>query len=469
ALGEGEDVVRLMSIHKSKGLEFPVVFVAGLGSKFARQDLSGDLLLERGLGFGPVLVDPEVRVKYPTLAYHAVRESTRLASLAEELRVLYVALTRPRERLVLVGSAASLRGRCQRWARAAAVAGWALPESLLLSADAYLDWVGPAVLRHAGGGSLRTLAGLSLDSVSGLDAEVLGDRSRWQVTIWDPEAQQRLLEVPDAGGEREELDWARIGAAEPLDRPLDEALGEALRARFAWRYPYEPVVRRFGKLSVTELKGHFDPDADAPGEPLVGSGEDERAQPAGSSLSSRPRFLQEERKGLSPTERGTVMHLVLQHLDLTRPLDAADVAAQVDGLVRRELLTAQQAAAVDTEAIASFFASPLGLRIRQRPDRVRRELSFTLAVPASEVYPDLPAAVACDDVVIVQGMIDLLLEEEDGYVLVDYKTDRREPEQAALRYGTQIRVYRRAVEEILGRPVKEAYLHFLASHRSLSV
>lgn len=469
ALGEGEDVVRLMSIHKSKGLEFPVVFVAGLGSKFARQDLSGDLLLERGLGFGPMLVDPELRIKYPTLAHHAVREATRLASLAEELRVLYVALTRARERLVLVGSEKRLRRRCERWARAAAVAGWALPESLLLSADAYIDWVGPAVLRHADGEPLRRLAGLSLDRASGLDAEVAGDRSHWVVTIWDPEAQQRLLDRQGAGEPQEALDWARIGAAEPLDRPLDDALGEALHARFSWRYPYEQVVRRFGKLSVTELKGHFDPDEEAPGEPLQELADDERQQPSAGSLSSRPRFLQAERKGLSPTERGTVMHLVLQHLDLRRPLDLADVRDQLAGMERSELLTPQQAAAVDAEAIAHFFASPLGLRVRQHPDRVRRELSFTLAVPATEIYSDLPATVASDDVVIVQGMIDLLLDEEDGYVLVDYKTDRREPEQAALRYGTQIRLYRRAVEEILGRPVKEAYLHFLASRRSLSV
>ena len=467
ALGEAEDVVRVMTIHKSKGLEFPVVFVAGLGRKLDERDLSGDLLLERGLGFGPMLVDPESRVKYPTIAHHAVREATRLASLAEELRVLYVALTRARERLVLVGSVAKLRAACQQWSRAAAVAGWPLPESLLLSARTYLDWIGPAVIRHAAGAPLRRLAGPALDAAAGLDAAVAGDPSRWQVTVWDPKAQEQLVDLAGVPGAREQLDWARIAAAEPLDRPLDPALGDALRARFAWRYPYEPVVRRFGKLSVTELKGHFDPDAEAPGERLVVGEED--GEPIGSGLSSRPRFLQEERKGLSPTERGTAAHLVLQHLDLTRPLDAAGVGAQLSELVAGKLLTPQQAAAVDAEAIAAFFASPLGRRIRERPDRVRREVSFTLAVPAAEVYPDLSAAVASSDVVIVQGMIDLLLEEDDGFVLVDYKTDRREPEQAALRYGTQIRLYRRAVEEILGRPVKEAYLHFLASHRSLLV
>lgn len=497
ALGEGEDVVRIMSIHKSKGLEFPVVFVAGLGSKFSDQDLKGDLLLDRRLGFGPQLVDPETRVKYPTVAYHAVRETTRLANLAEELRVLYVALTRARERLVLVGSVDKLRARCARWSRGAGAPGWALPESLLLSAENYLDWIGPAVLRHRDGEPLRELAAdAARAGESGLNPSVAGDPSRWAVTRWDQASLQRLL-AETAGDEAPPaLDWARVGAAQPLDRPLDEPLGDLLRARFGWRYPFEPVVRRFGKLSVTELKGYFDPDAESPAEQVVPS-ETALPSPAGSphapaeaaqtaasaeprgaraaaaeaassAFAGRPRFLQ-ERRTLSPTERGTVMHVVLQHLDLTRPLDPTGVGQQLADMVARELLTPQQAAVVDVEAIADFFASPLGRRILEARDRVRREVAFTLAVPAGEVYSDLPPEVAAGDVVIVQGMIDLLLEEDDGFVLVDYKTDRREPEQAALRYGTQIRLYRRAVEEILGRPVKEAYLHFLASRRSVPV
>lgn len=464
ALGEGEDVVRIMSIHKSKGLEFPVVFVAGLGSRFSEQDLSGDLLLHRDLGFGPQLVDPELRLKYPTLAYHAVREATRLANLAEELRVLYVALTRARERLILVGSVTSLRKACAGWARALAAPGWALPESLLLSARCYLDWIGPAVMRHADGAPLRKLAEeAGLAGEGGLNPAVAGDPSRWAVTIWTPVSLGELLQAGEQAAPPA-LDWARVGAAEPMDVPADEALSARLRERFGWRYPFEPVVRRFGKLSVTELTGYFDPDDEAPAEALVAP---EGA--ASSTFASRPRFLLEDRRALSPTERGTAMHVVLQHLDLGRPLDPAGVGIQLAEMVERELLTPQQAAAVDVEAIADFFASPLGARIVQARDRVQRELAFTLAVPAAEVYGDLPPEVAAGDVVIVQGMIDLLLAEEDGYVLVDYKTDRRDPEQAAQRYVTQVRLYRRAVEEILGRPVKEAYLHFLASRRSIAM
>ncbi|HEY8346500.1 MAG TPA: helicase-exonuclease AddAB subunit AddA, partial [Symbiobacteriaceae bacterium] len=458
ALGEAEDVVRIMSIHKSKGLEFPVVFVTSLGSEFTQQDLSGDLLLDRRLGFGPMLVDPERRIKYPTLAYHAVRESSRLASLAEEMRILYVALTRARERLILVGSDRDLTARCRRWSAATSCEGWPLPDWLLLTAESYLDWIGPALMRHAGGAPLRERAGVGEPA----DSQVAADRSRWQIFLWDTAAQQALLSPPAAAEGDEPPDWVRIGQAEPLDRPYDGTLGEALMQRFRWRYPYEPVVRRFGKLSVTELKGHFDPDsADLPPERLP------RRRKA--ELERFPRFLQEGRTSLTPTERGTVVHLVLQHLDLTRPLDEADVAAQVASLVDRQMLTPEQAAAVNAASIARFFASPLGQRIRRQPDKVRREFSFTLAIPAGEVYTDLPPEIAEGERVIVQGMIDLLLEEADGFVLVDYKTDRRDPEEAARRYAIQVALYRRAVEEILGRPVKEAYLHFLAADRSVPV
>ncbi|MFZ5825387.1 MAG: UvrD-helicase domain-containing protein [Bacillota bacterium] len=456
ALGEGEDVVRLMSIHKSKGLEFPVVFVASMGSQFARMDLTGDLLLEKGIGFGPLLVDPVQRMKFPTLAFHAVREATRLAALAEELRVLYVALTRARERLILVGSARDLTARCERWGAAAACEGWPLPETILLAADSYLDWVGPALMRHEAGEPLREAAGLKGTA----DPEVAADRSQWQVYRWDTIAQQALLDLAAASPEDEPLDWSRIGAAEPLDRPVDLQLGAALRERFDWRYKYADLIHKFGKLSVTELKGHFDPEKeDLPPEKIP-------RQRMG-NLDRFPRFLQETRKALTPTERGTLAHLVLQHLDLTRPLNEADVTAQVADLVARQVLTAEQAEAVEAGPIARFFASDLGQRIRREPGRVQRELSFTLAIPAGEVYADLAPEIAAGESVIVQGMIDLLLEEEDGYVLVDYKTDRREPEEAAKRYGIQISLYRRAVEEILGRPVAEAYLHFLASDRSI--
>ncbi len=458
ALGEGEDVVRILSIHRSKGLEFPVVFVADLGKSFGRQDQQGDLLLQRRLGLGPRRLDPEQRAKWPTLAFHAVRQAIRLEALAEEMRILYVALTRARERLILVGSCRDLEARCRSWGAAAAHRGWPLPEATLAAAESYLDWLGPALARHAAAAPLQAAAGVGEPA----DPQVAADPSRWELYLWDAAAQLGLPAAEAAATAEEQPDWERIGALAPLDRPIASDVPDQLARIFAWRYPFAPVVHRFAKLSVTELKGHFDPNAE---QPLPNSA---KPQTVG-QIDRRPRFLQTTRRTLTPAEFGTLMHLVLQHLDLARPLDPAGVANQVGELVQRELLLPGQAEAVDTAAIAAFFASPLGQRICARPEQVRREVSFTLGLPAAEVYPDLPPEVAAGETIVVQGMIDLLLEEADAFLLVDYKTDRREPEQAATAYREQVTLYRRAVQEILGKPVREAYLHFLTSNQSVAV
>lgn len=457
ALGEGEDVVRVMSIHKSKGLEFPVVFVADMGKKLGNQDQQGDLLLQRRVGFGPLLIDPELRVKYPTLAFHAAREAIRLEALAEEMRVLYVALTRARERLILVGSCRDLPAQCERWGLSAegTAPHGPLPDPAIANAGSYMDWIGPAVYRHAAGEPLWTLAGAP-------QPELIPDPSQWEVRIWDVPALRTLIQTPVETATTEQPDWERILALQPLDRPQMSDAAAELERRFNWRYPHAALAGKFAKLTVTELKGHFDPDAP---EPPPG----EIPHRAVGRLERRPKFLQEGRKTLTPSELGTLTHLVLQHLDLSGSLDLAGVTAQVAALVARDLIAPAQAEALDLGAIAAFFASPLGESIRRAEGRVRREVSFTLGIPAAEVYPDLDPALAEGETVVVQGMIDLLLETDEGYILVDYKTDKRDPQEAVLQYRGQVALYRRAVERILGRPVVRAYLHFLSAAESVEV
>ncbi|MGE5675932.1 MAG: helicase-exonuclease AddAB subunit AddA [Mycobacterium leprae] len=475
ALGEGEDVVRVMSIHKSKGLEFPVVFVADMGKSFGRQDQQGDLLLQRHLGFGPQLIDPEQRTKYPTLAWHAVREAIRLEALAEEMRVLYVALTRARERLILVGSVRGLPEAIGRWSMTAASQGWALPDSLLATASTYLDWIGPALARHQDGAVLRPEV-----TAPGPETAVAADASRWTIHLWDAEAQQSLVQ-PDQTDAAVTVDWAQVFALQPLAITCRTDTPQELERRFSWQYPFVGGVRRFAKLSVTELKGHFQPEGEdaLPGAAIPAVAEEAPAgtvvsgrKPAarmGGRLERRPQFLQETRKSMSSTEFGTLMHLVLQHLDLTQPLDVVNVDVQVAQLTERQLITPQQAEVVDRQAIAAFFGTPVGQLMRSNPDGVRREVSFTLGLPAAEVYTDLEPATTAGEIVVVQGMIDALVESGDGFILVDYKTDKRDPEEAAKAYHGQVQIYRRAVEEILNKPVREVFLHFLVGNQSVRV
>jgi len=177
---------------------------------------------------------------------------------------------------------------------------------------------------------------------------------------------------------------------------------------------------------------------------------------------NQPRFIQ-EKQGLSPAERGSAVHLVMQNLNLQGPLDEESIAAQINCFAAKEMLTQEQAQAVEPAAIAGFFASPLGQRILQAP-RVYRELPFSMAVPAGQVYADL--GLDSPEQVMVQGVIDCLVEEEDGFVLIDYKTDwlggPGRIVELTKRYQWQLWFYAQAAEKIFKRPVKELYLYFLA-------
>ena len=515
AVGENEDVVRVMTIHQSKGLEFPVVVVADLGAQF-RFD-QGQALIDRDLGLGLKVADPALRIRYPSLAYEAVRVQGRLATLAEELRVLYVALTRARERLILVGSVRDLPGAAAAWLAEAGDGQGPLPAAVLEGARSFLDWLGPALITHPDGEPLRRLAqglppvaaaagessaragagagggddgepapGPQGDAGGGSrpggdrpgEEEDAAPRSRW---AWYLDgAGGTGAPAAEAAGEGEPL-WSHLLRGEPLaEGEVDPAAVAVLRSRLRWRYPYAALADRFAKRSVSELKDRPDPEREAyplPAELRQGLRRPRfrgtAPAPAGAGRSSPGT---EPLVSLSGAERGTATHRVLQHLDLEGELDGPSIRRQVEALVARELLTPAEAAAVDVEALARFFAGPLGRRLRRGRHRLHREWMFTLGLPASEVYPDLaeavPAEVASREIVVVQGVIDCFVEEDDGLLLLDFKTDdpRGRPlAELAARYQGQVRLYRRALEEILGRPVREAYLYFLAAGEAVPV
>lgn len=437
ALSEKENVVRIMSVHKSKGLEFPVVFVAGLGNKFNFRDLNRDVLFHKDLGLGPQLVDTGARVTFPTIAKLALKQKLKMETLAEEMRILYVALTRAREKLILVGSARNLKNCARRWCGPVSTEGWNLPEGFLAGAATALDWLAPALARHRDGNEIRTL-GASEDSPP---VEVAADSSRWRIFV-----ETGLARTGTALDSRPES-LSRVSRMEPLEE--EGPLAGVIKDRLDWSYPYTGVVGRASKASVTELKRRFDP---------LTAEEDESLRDIRPAVGGRPLFLQEVH-GLTAAEVGSALHLVMQSLDLKSSLDPGDIKRQIEGMVERELLTIEQADSVPVERIASFFAGPLGRRVLAGRG-VMRELPFTLAVPAEEVYPELLNG--SGETVLVQGVVDCLVDEGDGYLLLDYKTDRLardQLEKALARYRGQMNLYARAVEKIMGRKVKEKYLY----------
>ncbi len=434
ALGENENVVRVMSIHKSKGLEFPVVFVADIGKEINLRDTRELVLCHRDWGIGPYVTLPEQGYRYPTLARWAIAQQLRRETKAEELRILYVALTRARERLILVGSARNLAGQCVTWAETAASGGRTLPEAHTAAAKTYLDWIVPALIRHPDGAPLREAAGLSgINSPEGLEADT--DGSCWQITLdFAPETGQEQAEAEVESALWQQLrQWQPVAAGEDIDE---------IRRVLNWQYPYSAAVGQPAKLTVTEIKRRM-AELEAPGTPLYTQ-----------ATFSRPRFSGEQK--LSGAQRGTLTHLVMQRIQPRFGLTAADIARQVEWMTEQEFLLPEEAAAVDIEAIAAFFASELGKRMQQAA-WVKKELPFSLMLPAERFAP---AVHGSDDSVFVQGTLDCLFAEPDGLVLLDYKTDyTTDAVQLAERYAIQLSLYAEAVTAILGQPVKAKYIY----------
>lgn len=444
ALGENEDVVRIMSIHKSKGLEFPVVFVAGLGKKFNFTDLNRELLLHKELGLGPNVVDPQSRLSYPSLPKLAISHRLRWEMLAEELRILYVAMTRAREKLFLVGALRDLEKAVGRWCRQGAEEKEAsLSAASLASAQCCLDWLVPALSRHRSGGkTLRERAGSE-----GLTWE---DPSSWEVVFWE---KQELQEATKAAPSQQEV-WQKVRDLEPVEveGPVPD-----VSPRLSWVYPHRVLTRIAAKLAVTEVKGRFDPERESslpPSSPPL-------------AVVERPKFMQ-QKASLTGAERGSALHLFMQHLDLQRQHTREELEGLLDRLEAQEILTPQQREVIKLEQVLEFLESPLGRRLRQARV-IYKELPFSLMLPAQEVYPELEET---EEQVLVQGVIDCLAEEDQGLVILDYKTDWVTEEQVdkiVATYRGQLNLYARAVEKILRRPVREKYLFLLSLGRAVEV
>ncbi|TXK84098.1 helicase-exonuclease AddAB subunit AddA [Paenibacillus sp. N3.4] len=460
ALGEQEDVVRIMSIHKSKGLEFPIVFVAGMAKMFNQRDLNDAFLLHKELGFGPRFVDTALRVSYPTLPSLAIKRRMKLELLAEEMRVLYVALTRAREKLYLLGTVKSLDKLLRVWGRQLARSEWYLPDFELAKARSYLDWVGPALLRHPNAALWRERLGLS-ESSSGV--RLLEDKSEWKLTVLTPESLQKeaAAELANTLPDANRLEATRNLAAVPTSDKWKEWLAD----RLAWTYAYPEAPKLFAKTTVSELKRLSELNR------LQDELEYPSAEAAASSRGSvwrRPRFMEE--KKLTAAERGTVVHAVMQNLALDCMPTEASIQATLEQMLSKQTLTNEQRDVVDIPVILQFFQTEIGKRM-VGASRVQREVPFSYGLPADEVYAGDNHSTT-GETVLIQGIIDCLFEDELGLVLVDYKTDAVKgsgESELQVRYEKQISLYTRAVEHSWKRPVTSKYLYFFDGAKLLEM
>jgi len=463
ALGEHEDVVRVMSVHKAKGLEFQVVFVMDLGKQFNMDDLRQDVLFHRDLGIGGMHCDLEHRVKYPTALHQAISLRLREEDLAEEMRVLYVALTRAKEKLVMVGSARELSKRLDRWTRTD-------PGSAITC----LDWVCPALLGSE-------------------DAPV-------QVRFWGtPDGEAIPLPSPRVAGEKD-LAWRDVKDLVPpaLSRP---EVYEEVRRRLEWQYPNAALTTTFGKMSVGELRRRLEGEEEEA--QRFGTEPEERfavragiaagASTAAFAAAAGPVGTVEVRRSASGTVRGIAVHTLLAKMRLDRLETLEGIREEADRLQKLGFIEPPGVGEEDIRRVSEFFATPLGQTLRSASQKVRREVPFTMKVPAalfeeaggtgtsdtSVGSSSVSSSSAADsgktglasatDFVVVQGVIDLLIDEGDGLIVLDYKTDDVPESGLDARFASylpQISLYALAAARILRRPVKRASIVFLHHNRT---
>lgn len=486
--GEEGNGVRIMTIHKSKGLEFPVVFLAGMSKPFNRQDLYSPFLMHKELGFGPRFVERDTRVSYPTLPFLAINRRSKLELLAEEMRVLYVGLTRPRDKMILVGTVRDLPRKIAGWSAVQSREELLLPDHLLARGRCYLDWVGPALIRHPGATILRKLAG----SEGTVSTVLHTDVSNWSISVLDAaELSTGAFLAKEGSGKDEERQQVLHALKKGVTVPSGgtEAGSEVAR-KLNWRYPYAAASGIPAKTSVTELKALLSMQ-EQPCFDLLEEGELAAQRIGGRSITNadslhlrRPKFM--EKRSLTSAERGTAYHTVMQHIPLEGPVDRAIVEATLARLERVAIVTAEQAEAVVPEQVEGFYSSELGQRLLASTWK-RRELPFSYMVPASEAYQGLsfldeavsriapaPENDAEVEAVLIQGVIDCLFREGDRLILLDYKTDTILEHPGALdelkdKYRFQLELYGKALNDILGEPVSELWLYFFDGGHAVSL
>ena len=418
-----QDGVTLTTIHKSKGLEYPVVFLCDLARQINSDELKASVLLDGDLGIGAKITDPDRRIRYPGLAHQALAVKKRRQLIAEEMRILYVAMTRPKDYLFMTYSAEKLSSVLDGMLTGVGcpAAPWAVDHVRSMG-----DWVLLSALSRIEAGELFQLCGRP-------QCQLTVSEHPWHIAVETVEAQPEAHYTP----------LAAQNPQKAVSVPAPEQLVRAM----TWQYPHPAAQHTPSKVTATELKGRAK-DQEA---------QEDAAAPRKMPMLSRPEFILEH-KGLSPTEQGTATHQFLQYANFSALTTMDGVISELDRMVDEEFLTELQAAAVHPEEIIGLFTGPLGQRMLSAKELLR-EFKFSLLTDADAIYAGLEG-----EQVLLQGVVDAAILEPDGITVIDFKTDRVSPEQTALRaeqYRVQLSTYRDALSRIFGKPVKQTVLYFL--------
>lgn len=435
---EQSNQVTIMSIHGSKGLEFPVVIVAGLNKLFNKRDLRQAVLLHQDYGFGTDTVDVGKHIKVASPIKEVLKSKMDQELKSEELRVLYVALTRAREKLILLGSIKGVEEQINKWCQILSIKACHLGDLRVKEAKSYLDWIMMALMRHSETIDIYKNTGYDFESI--LELQDI-----------EPAIKIHIKNNEDYELGQGPVKATKLGEVEESSITLDE-----LNQHMSWSYAHKELTKLHVSQSVSELKR-------LENEGAVYIGPQDGVKP-----SYRPVFITGE-QALTGAEKGTIYHKIMYHVDFTKEMTVSYVADLVNRLIEKRVITSKEAESIYTKGIYEFTQLPLGQRIREAAakDLLYKEKPFVMGIPLSEVTKD-----DTKDYIMIQGVIDLYFEEDDGIVLVDYKTDymKEKPlSELVNRYRSQMRYYKRALEQSTGKPVKEVYLYAVGLREAVEV
>ena len=444
---ENDNAVRIMSIHKSKGLEFPIVIVAGMGKTFNNQDGKGTLVLHPDMGLGPDYIDDRYRTKSPTLMKKVMQKLVVLENLAEELRVLYVALTRAKEKLIMIGYVKSLKKRLAEWGEANTERKATLSYSRLTSATSYMDWIIPSCRTHH---SFVEMLDEFMEEV-----KCVSDSSQNEIPLavrcMDVMelVQEEMVETVRKELQKDELlHWDH-------EKVYDEDTKYQLQQLLEYEYPYQFDANIHSKVTVTELKRMAQFTEEDEMVPLV-------EEPKEITIEMDPlipKFISNESEhSMKATDRGTLYHRILQHMDFYESQTEGDVLLQLELLVARGLVKQEELDVIEVPKIVTFTSSDLARRMSVAKEEgvLYREQPFVMGQPANQVNERFQS----DEMVLVQGIIDVFWEEDESIILMDYKTDyAKSPKQLVEKYKIQLDYYKKALETMTHKKVKEVYIY----------
>lgn len=405
-IGENENVVRIMSIHKSKGLEFPIVFLANSSKGFNMMDLRENIMLDQDIGIGPKYIDYIKKIEFNTMAKEAIKIKTRKEIISEEMRVLYVALTRAKEKLIITGTSNDLEKELKEKQQVAQMCNKGkIDEFITQKYISYLSWIELVYLKNK---------------------EEMQDY--FEVFKY---TKKELLEQEEE--KQETIDYIK-NLKEKLEE--NKTLDEIIKKKLTWKYPNEELSKIESKMSVTGIKN-------------------KNASTEEISL-ERPKFLNETEK-VSNAKKGTLVHLCMQKLDSKQEYNIEKINDLIEKLVANKIITELEAENINKNKVLNFTKSTIWKELKEAKE-IQKEKPFYINVPISEIYEN-----NIEKPVLVQGIIDLYyINKNDELVLVDYKTDyveKRTGKELIQKYKTQLELYKQALEQALNKKVDKIYIY----------